>query len=422
MVAKLAESKSLRRVFYYNQNKENQGHAVCLLAENYPYQAAELSESSRLKLLEKMAALRPSVTTNALHISLNFDPSEQLSDEQFRAIARDYMKGIGFDGQPYLVYRHQDAGHPHMHIVTTNIQLDGTFIPLHKLGIRSSEPTRKAIEKQYGLVVAEEQKENQHQLGSAYAEAVTYGRKESRKAISTVLNAVTEKYKYGTLAELNAVLGLYNVQASRGVETSRCYRHRGLVYQILDHQGRPIGIPIKSSSLPHKPTLDYLEDRFEQNKSAKKQHIKSLRNAIDLYFSSSKSPHLVDFIGTLKDQGISVLFRRSEQGDAYGITFIDHRNRVVFNGSTLGKAYSAKGILERVSRPLKAAEATQSPSLQPELSQAAAPDQLLLFTPGEQGNVSAEFLEDLLRHEQIYNTLPAELRGKKRRKKKKKTR
>lgn len=39
--------------------------------------------------------------------------------------------------------------------------------------------------------------------------------------------------------------------------------------------------------------------------------------------------------------------RRNEEGKLYGITYIDHRSKSIFNGSPLGKQYSAKGISER---------------------------------------------------------------------------
>ena len=43
----------------------------------------------------------------------------------------------------------------------------------------------------------------------------------------------------------------------------------------------------------------------------------------------------------MEKQDISVLFRESEAGRIYGITFIDTKNGVVANGSRLGKGYSA---------------------------------------------------------------------------------
>jgi hypothetical protein len=47
-------------------------------------------------------------------------------------------------------------------------------------------------------------------------------------------------------------------------------------------------------------------------------------------------------------QGIRILLRENAQGQVYGITFIDNATRAVFNGSDLGKAYSAKAFMERL--------------------------------------------------------------------------
>jgi hypothetical protein len=41
-----------------------------------------------------------------------------------------------------------------------------------------------------------------------------------------------------------------------------------------------------------------------------------------------------------------MILRKSNEGQLYGITYVDHKTRCVFNGSSLGKEYSAKGIQE----------------------------------------------------------------------------
>ncbi len=75
-----------------------------------------------------------------------------------QAIARDYMEKIGFSAQPFLVYQHLDANHPHMHIVTTNITARGRPISLHNIAKDKSEHARKAIELEYDLIQAESRK------------------------------------------------------------------------------------------------------------------------------------------------------------------------------------------------------------------------------------------------------------------------
>ena len=72
-------------------------------------------------------------------------------------------------------------------------------------------------------------------------------------------------YKYTSLAELNAVLKLYNVLADRGGDTSRIYKNGGLVYRVLNEKGAKVGVPIKASSIYNKPTLQMITAKFAQN-------------------------------------------------------------------------------------------------------------------------------------------------------------
>ena len=53
------------------------------------------------------------------------------------------------------------------------------------------------------------------------------------------------------------------------------------------------------------------------------------------------NPDRKEFVETLKAEGIDVVFRENNAGRIYGITFIDHENGIVANGSRLGKGYAA---------------------------------------------------------------------------------
>lgn len=199
MVAVIKTSASLRRPFHYNENKVKEGVAECLLVQNYPVTKDETTPDIRLKMLLKMAELNTRTTVNAVHISLNFAPDESLDNARLQEITREYMQGIGFGNQPYLVYKHNDAGHPHLHIVTTNIELDGKRIPLHNIGKLKSEPVRKAIEKKYGLVPAESHKKQLFTPKPVPASKVNYGKTETKRAIGNVLQHVLNNYKFTSL-------------------------------------------------------------------------------------------------------------------------------------------------------------------------------------------------------------------------------
>src|SRR4051812_42603238 len=130
MVAVIKTGVSIRRAFHYNENKVNDEVATCIMAGNYPMDLEQMQEGHRINMLLKTAALRPSVEHNSVHISLNFSPDERLDDGFLKKITQEYMDAIGFGNQPFLVYRHFDAGHPHVHIVTTKIRPDGEAIDM----------------------------------------------------------------------------------------------------------------------------------------------------------------------------------------------------------------------------------------------------------------------------------------------------
>jgi hypothetical protein len=348
MVAIIKTGHSIHNIFNYNENKVKQGVAVCIGEGNYPVDVDKMNGTIKLNRFLKQLALNDNVKRNSVHISLNFDSSEiNLSKEKLMEIANTYMEKIGFGQQPYLVYQHHDAGHPHIHIVSIKVRADGSRIDMQNIGRNQSETARKEIEKSFGLVVAERGiKKQPLELLPIHSGKIHYGQIQSKKAIANVLNAVLSSYKYASLPELNAVLQQYNVYADRGSENSRIFKTNGLVYRILDQNGKPIGVPIKASAFYNKPTLKYLEEKFITNQNKSITHSKRIKNLVDLALLNQKLT-LPELSKTLENQGIVIVARNNSEGLVYGITYVDHTTKCVFNGSSLGKEYSAKAIQER---------------------------------------------------------------------------
>jgi len=371
MVAIIKTGNSLRRSFYYNENKIKEGVAECIMAGNYPADAENLTENQRLNMLLKLAAMNENVIRNSVHISLNFDPSEQLSKAQLSDIAQTYMEKIGFGQQPFLVYQHHDAAHPHLHLVSVKVRPDGTRIETQNIGRNFSEKARKEIEFAHGLVRAEDSKQRKvYELKPVNAQKVQYGKMQTKRAIANVLDAVLPSYKYASLSELNAVLRQYNVAADRGTEESRIYKRNGLTYRILDERGNKVGVAIKASDFYNNPTLKYLQQRFELNETARQPHKARVKNAIDFALLKRSEHSLLSLIQALEKESIKTVIRQNDTGLIYGITYVDFRTKSVFNGSDLGKQYSAKAIVERC-----AEQQNQSLNYQKNLQQIPSDDQ-----------------------------------------------
>src|SRR5687767_6160657 len=229
MVCKVISGKSIKGALNYNESKVREGLAECIAAVNFIAEPDHLNFYSKLSRFENLIEKNTRAKTNAVHISLNFDIGEKLSQSKLNEIAATYMNKIGFGDQPYLVYQHNDAAHPHLHIVTTNIQEDGKRISIHNLGKNRSEAARKEIEEKYGLVKAgSTPKQNLH----TYLNKAVYGKSETKRTIDNIVGEVMKRYKFSSLTELNAVLRQYNVVADRGKEGMFMYEKNGLRFSL----------------------------------------------------------------------------------------------------------------------------------------------------------------------------------------------
>ena len=422
MVAKITIPKSISAALNYNEKKVQKGDAVCLDAVNYLKEAKDMNFYQKLAGFERLNSLNERATTKTLHVSLNFDPSEKHSNDKLTMIAKAYMEKIGFGGQPYLVYRHNDAGHPHIHIVSTTIKADGSRINTHNIGRNQSEKARKELEMQFGLIRAERQQRIGHPgVRPVVLGKVSYGQSETKKSIAGVVTVVFNQYRFSSLPEYNAVLRQYNVVADRGKEEGRIFKNRGLVYRILDSEGNKVGVPIKASAISCRPILNNLEQKFISNKTKKEVLKPFVRAKLDACLW--KRPGTMrDFMEQLQQKNIYTFLRHNPEGRIYGVTFVDSQNKVVFNGSDLGKGYSAASLQSRLIRPevmplwLSATEGSKSPGLSDkEMNQQKNEEKTIDINVKKEG-----LLDMLLLAKDQYCNVPYSMMRKKRKKKRKK--
>lgn len=354
MVAVIKISKSLRNVIHYNENKIEKKVAKLIHSEGFAKDTERLTMNDKIKTFEKRNSLNEASKANMAHISLNFHADDKLDEEKLKAIADAYMQKTGFGEQPYLVYQHFDAGHTHIHIASTLIRTDGTRIRTQNIGRNQSSDARIAVEREFKLrpATATELKQA-YELKPLNVQKVQYGKTETKRAITNVLDHVLPLYKYASLPELNAVLKLYNVVADTGSKESQIAKNGGLVYRVLNEQGEKVGVPIKASIIYSKPTLKYLQEKFIQNKSLKETYKQRVKNVID--YSIKKQTDKIS-LGkleeALKQESIRMVLRQNAEGRIYGMTFVDMQQKCVFNGSDLGKQYTAAGLLQRLEHPI----------------------------------------------------------------------
>ena len=98
------------------------------------------------------AKSRPRVKNFVGHISLSFSPDDydKLDDEKIAKIAKEYMRRMGIKNTQYVIFRHHDQPHPHIHIVYNRVNNEGRCIKGDTSYTKSAAIT-KALTRGYGL-------------------------------------------------------------------------------------------------------------------------------------------------------------------------------------------------------------------------------------------------------------------------------
>ena len=150
MVAKIVKGKGFKGVVNYVLDKAKQTQ---LLA----------SEGVRLKSKESIirsfvtqSGLNPKVSKPVGHISLDFSAQDKdkLPNAKMVLIAKEYMTKMRITNTQYIIGRHYDKEHPHIHIVFNRIDNNGKTISDKNDRYRSEKICKELTEK-YGLYFAQ---------------------------------------------------------------------------------------------------------------------------------------------------------------------------------------------------------------------------------------------------------------------------
>lgn len=143
MIAKQIKGTSFRGVLNYLHSKEGSRNIGGNMVGKTPeILAQEFQVASQLN---------PKLKKMVYHASLSLPKTEAISDEQWGAIATDYLDAMGFSGSQYVIYRHTDRDHDHIHIVASRIRLtDGSTVS-DSWDYRRGEEVMRTLEQKYQL-------------------------------------------------------------------------------------------------------------------------------------------------------------------------------------------------------------------------------------------------------------------------------
>lgn len=367
MVARISSGSGPRGAVSYNENKVEKGEAERLAVRNFEMVSLPIDQLTTTLIaaqLEDRAELNQRISKPTFHASLSLAPGEKPTSAELLSMADQYMQGMGYGRQPYIVYQHHDTDHTHVHIVSVRVDERGKKVSDSHERERSNT-LRQQIEKDFGLQAAQRAAVKKERVELV---PLQYGKGDMKREVSDVVQGVLRGFHFSSMAQYNQLLGLYNVKA---IEVPQPGKTPGLVYSLLDNKKAVVGAPFAASALPYQPTLATVGRRIGAGKKIKGDQVKTVRRVA--YTALTGSTSWTDFQIQLSAKGIETIPHRGADGNLFGLNFVDVRSKTIYGGSEIGKSYTAGALKATfgadytypINRPT---ETRQAPAVAPKAS------------------------------------------------------
>jgi len=277
MIAQINASKSFFSVATYNQKKVENKEAQIIYSQ-------KLYSTQPKRIDRVFEILNKSRTKNSvLHVSLSFheDDYPKLDNDKMIELSKEYLERMGYNKQPYIIYRHYDTAHPHVHILTSRVDI----VQQKKINdsfenLRSKKITAE-IERKHGMVIADQQPKIKTELVVYLNTALQKGRPQNLQQ----LNQILEKLHLPVRARATKKGLIYHGVGKDGKRHSKSYRSSSY---------KEVGLDAKS-----------LQARFQQNNQTQQE----LKNAIQQSLPTQGKTTVGLFSKELQDKDITTNFK-----------------------------------------------------------------------------------------------------------------
>lgn len=149
MIGKIVTGKSFKGAVEYVMKKAGAQLLAC--------DGVDISDvRSVIRSFNFQRKARPEKAQIVGHISLSFHPDDtpRLTDDFMRQLAGEYMQRMGITDTQYIVVRHNDTEHLHIHILYNRVKYNAKLVRSHNERIRNVAAC-KAMKQKHGLTFSQ---------------------------------------------------------------------------------------------------------------------------------------------------------------------------------------------------------------------------------------------------------------------------
>ncbi len=327
MIARILYRESIHGVVNYVFGKAK----IRVLGFQNTYSETDTTKKQFTRILHHLGGRHESQKRYA-HISLNLPHGEKLNDTDFYKLAKSYMENMGYGEQPFVIVRHFDTKHQHVHIVTTIVKEDGNLIDLSH-DYRRNMATQKYLEQQFGLLPSPVAKSNKELPLYRLPEIEKDDSNGVKFYIQDILNSTLQKYKVRSFEELAQLVAPYHVVVKPVTKSKGSI---GVSYGIAIDNGYKSRF-IDGYTVHARLSGPKLQAIFDRQSSSKllPMHRKRLEKQLLTTFQLFKSITPEDLPNILKSyQKMDIKIRYDDLGNALDFMILD-KSGYVFNSTEI---------------------------------------------------------------------------------------
>jgi len=328
MIVHILPPSATFKAVRYNTDKIDSGKGELMKVSGFGALAAyhEMRPDDFRNLLQAQSCLNKRVKFPQFHAVISAKGKSH-GKEELTELATQWLEGMGYGKQPYLIIFHKDTANHHVHIVTTRVDAAGKKISSGFERIRAVNTLNRLM-----------------------------GLDEGRSAKQDLSDALT--YRFSTMAQFKLLL-----EAEGYV-----VREREDLLELIRF-GKVAGSITKTEVEQRFAIADQKPERVRQLKAIFReyaaQYDTTLRPVDTVYPDGppvSGTAYTSDIARMIRDRlGIQLIFHASADKPPYGYTIIDHAQKLVLKG---GSVLSLKDMLgqlpghkpERLSRTVEPTE------------------------------------------------------------------
>ena len=291
MIVKILQKSASFKAVRYNTSKVDRDRGELLLVQNFGIlQGIEnLRPQDYINYLEALSTRNSRIKYPQFHVAIS-TKGRTHSKEELSIIAQQWMQGMGYAQQPYLLIFHKDTANNHIHIVSTRVGRDGKKIADNYEKIRAYQVLNQILGEHV-----------ENTLANHLQQALSYN--------------FSTRAQFAMLLEL---LGYSLTSKETVLKISKYGREQGEIdLSILDE-----AIASRKSNPARIQQIRAIIHRYAN------KYDRTLQLTAATYSSS-----LANFLH--EKFGLQVIFHAKDGKTPYGYSVIDHTAKSVFKGSEL---------------------------------------------------------------------------------------